>query len=75
MSWDFLPQCWSAILVSYHAFVYDLGLLFLPAIFLADRARLTPRDEMRRVRWESVVSVVTLFSTPLLLFLLLRLST
>lgn len=62
-----------AVLVSYHAFVYDLGLLFLPAIFLADRARLTPRDEMRRVRWESVVSVVTLFSTPLLLFLLLQL--
>ena len=62
-----------AILVSYHAFIYDLGLLFVPAIFLVDRARLTPGDEMRRLRWQSVVSVAALFFTPLLLFLLLQL--
>jgi hypothetical protein len=54
------------ILISYHAFIYDLGLLFLPVLLLA-------RDEMRRKRWESVVPIAALFFTPLLMFLWLRL--
>lgn len=49
------------ILISYHAFIYDMGLLLLPVLFLA--------DDTRRKRWESVVPVVALFFTPLLMFL------
>ena len=56
------------ILVSYHAFMYDLALLFLPALLLVDNAKAS------RARWQSVVSVATLFFTPLLMFLFLRLS-
>lgn len=56
------------ILVSYHAFMYDLALLFLPALLLVNQAR------VRRARWQSVVPVATLFFTPLLMFLFLRLN-
>jgi Glycosyltransferase family 87 len=55
------------ILVSYHAFMYDLALLFLPVLLLFGNA-------MGRPRWESAVPVATLFFTPLLMFLWLRLS-
>ena len=56
-----------AVLVSYHAFIYDLGLLFLPVLLLAG-------DGMRRLRWASAVPVAALFFTPLLMFVWLRLS-
>ena len=56
-----------AVLVSYHAFIYDLGLLFLPMLLLAG-------DGIRRQRWELVVPIAVLFFTPLLMFLWLRLS-
>jgi Glycosyltransferase family 87 len=56
------------ILVSYHAFMYDLALLFLPALLLVDKAR------AGRACWQSVVSVASLFFTPLLMFLFLRLN-
>lgn len=62
------------ILASYHAFMYDLALLFLPALLLFDRERRTPRDETPRVPWETLASVVALSCTPLLMFLWLRLS-
>ena len=55
------------ILISYHAFIYDLGLLLLPALLLLG-------EEMRRKQWELIVPVVVLFFTPLLMFLWLRLS-
>lgn len=55
------------ILISYHAFIYDLGLLLLPALLLLG-------EEMRRKHWELIVPVVVLFFTPLLMFLWLRLS-
>ncbi len=54
------------ILVSYHAFMYDLALLFLPVLLLL--------GENRQKHWQSVVPAATLFFTPLLMFLLLRLS-
>jgi hypothetical protein len=56
------------ILVSYHAFMYDLALLFLPALFLFDKAMAS------RAPRESALSVAALFFTPLLMFLWLRLS-
>jgi len=55
------------ILISYHAFIYDLGLLLLPALLLLG-------EGMRRKHWELIVPVVILFFTPLLMFLWLRLS-
>jgi hypothetical protein len=55
------------ILVSYHAFMYDLALLYLPVLLLFG-------NDLRRARWESVAPVAALFFTPLLMFLLLRLS-
>jgi hypothetical protein len=58
-----------AVLVSYHAFIYDLGLLFLPVLLLVD----TGNWEGGR-RWESAIPVAALFFTPLLMFLWLRLS-
>jgi hypothetical protein len=63
-----------SVLVSYHAFIYDLGLLFLPALFFFDKAVLGPEDGMQREHWESVMPVAVLFFTPLLMFLWLRLS-
>src|SRR5258708_15944395 len=58
----------ATILVSYHAFIYDPALLFLPALFLIAQAR------PGRERLELLVPVATLFFTPLLMFLFLRLS-
>jgi hypothetical protein len=55
------------IFVSYHAFIYDLGLLFLPILLLL-------KDETQRKRWESIVPIGALFFTPLLMFLWLKLS-
>ena len=54
------------ILVSYHAFMYDLALLLLPVLLLFGRNR--------RTHWESLVPIAALFFTPLLMFLWLRLS-
>jgi hypothetical protein len=54
------------ILVSYHAFVYDLALLFLPVLLLF--------GENRSKHWQSMIPIAALFCTPLLMFLLLRLS-
>jgi hypothetical protein len=62
------------ILVSYHAFMYDLALLFLPMVFLLDRARRMQWNETRRTPWESLTSVGVLLCTPLLMFLWLRLN-
>ena len=62
-----------SVLVSYHAFIYDLGPLFLPILFFIDRARLSWGDGMRREHWASVIPIAALFFTPLLMFLLLRL--
>ena len=58
-----------AVLVSYHTFIYDLGLLFLPVLLMFDTD-----DGPRGRRWESAIPVVALFFTPLLMFLWLRLS-
>jgi hypothetical protein len=55
------------ILASYHAFMYDLALLFLPVLVFFGNG-------IRRARWESVLPVAALFFTPLLMFLWLRLS-
>jgi len=57
-----------AVLVSYHAFIYDLGLLFLPVLLLSVKECGT-----RKPHWESVIPVAALFFTPLLMFLWLRL--
>jgi Glycosyltransferase family 87 len=57
-----------AVLVSYHAFIYDLGLLFLSMVLLLGK------DGMRVKRGDSLIPVAALFFTPLLLFLWLRLS-
>jgi Glycosyltransferase family 87 len=61
------------ILVSYHAFMYDLALLFLPVLLLFDKARPKLRNEILRAPWESMASVAVLWCTPLLMLLLLRL--
>ncbi len=58
-----------SVLVSYHAFIYDLGLLLLPVLVLFDTENWT-----RGRRWESVIPVAALFFTPLLMFLWLGLS-
>ena len=55
------------ILVSYHAFIYDLGLLFLPVLLLLGSQTL-------RRSWESLIPMAALFFTPFLMFLWLRLS-
>ena len=58
-----------SILVSYHAFIYDLGLLLLPVWLVFGT-----EDGNRGRRWDSVIPVAALFFTPLLMFLWLRLS-
>jgi hypothetical protein len=56
-----------AILISYHSFIYDLGLLFLPVLLVSG-------DEPGRKRWRVFVPVLALLFTPLLVFIWLRLS-
>lgn len=56
-----------AVLIGYHTFIYDLGLLFLPILLLAG-------DEPRRMRWSLAVPIAALFCTPLLMFVWLKLS-
>ena len=58
-----------SVLVSYHAFVYDLGLLFLPVVFWFHEG-----NRAQGKRWESLIPVAALFFTPLLMLLWLRLS-
>jgi hypothetical protein len=54
------------ILVSYHASIYDLALLFLSALLSLDLYK----DRRRgRARWESLLPVAALFFTPLLMLL------
>ena len=62
------------ILVSYHAFMYDLALLLLPAFLLLSTARPKPGAEILRAPWQSLAAVAALLCTPLLMFLWLRLS-
>jgi hypothetical protein len=62
-----------SVLVSYHAFIYDLGLLFLPVLFLSNREILSSESAIRK-RWALVIPVAALFFTPLLMYLWLRLS-
>lgn len=56
-----------AILISYHSFIYDLGLLFLPVLLVAG-------GDLERRRWGLFVPILALFFTPLLIFVWLRLS-
>jgi hypothetical protein len=58
-----------AVLVSYHAFIYDLGLLLVPVVLLFAK-----EDGTRGRPWELLIPVAVFFFTPLLMFLWLRLS-
>jgi len=56
-----------AILIGYHTFIYDLGLLLVP-ILLSAQDHVTPQ------RWKLALPVVTMFCTPLLMLIWLRFS-
>jgi hypothetical protein len=58
-----------SILVSYHAFMYDLSLLLLPVLFLVNFAVSKKRD----MHWSSTLPIALLFFTPLLMLLALGL--
>jgi hypothetical protein len=56
----------TAVLVSFHALVYDLSLLFPMALFLLSR---TISVEEREIDIQTILLVVLLFLTPLYIFL------
>jgi hypothetical protein len=59
----------ASVLVSYHAFMYDLSLLLLPVLFLVNFAVSKKRD----MHWSSTLPIALLFFTPLLMLLALGL--
>jgi hypothetical protein len=58
-----------SVLVSYHAFMYDLSLLLLPILFMVNFAVSKNGD----MHWSSVLPIALLFFTPLLMLLALGL--
>jgi hypothetical protein len=58
-----------SVLISYHAFMYDLSLLLLPVLFLVKIGVARERD----ARWSLAIPISLLFFTPLLMFLWLGL--
>ncbi len=55
-----------AVLVSYHAFIYDLSLLVLPILFIINADSL---NSSRPGRWALTIPIALLFCSPLLMFL------
>jgi hypothetical protein len=58
-----------SVLVSYHAFMYDLSLLLLPVLFLVNLAVSKNGD----MHWSSALPIALLFFTPFLMLLALGL--
>jgi len=62
----------AAVLASYHAYVYDLSVLLIPVLLIANDCRTRPKG---RSQWAMVTPILVLFLTPLHLALLLRFRT
>ena len=63
----------AAVLTSYHAFMYDLALLWWVSLFVLSYVADAAREPAAVSRWLTLAPVGVLFSTPLLMVLWLRL--